>query len=537
MLSKMVNIWTSLLCSFDRSVNAETIQKAREEGDAEKVKGLEMKLKETLEVEEAQRSIVDFVCKQMGISCVHPNMNPATWPAPTGPLPYKPLVNPLRMDFDELMQSDESIRTNYERFSNLVQIHRCKHAYCLREVKASEVSEGEPGVVKKDGKTYTCRFKFPQTTHGYNLQMETGNKGDFIKSVTFDPAFSRGAVIAVPPGQDRRLMVSEKRDLLIARNHPFVDPHVKEIGLGFGANTDAQLIKSFDQCQRYLTAYVGKKEPNSHDFQKVMKSSVSQLNEKSSIRSGLQRTMIKATTREICRQEAVIMLSKDIEFMHFSLPVRRVCIGGSKLIKLDVTNPNAKVTNDSGYQGVYWSREDDENYQDAIKKFESDPDGWKTEAQKYHPTYKDPVHPKSVSLHEFTAFFNKNWKFSTREHFPIFTPFFRVGVNANNEELYEVCCKNRLLQFKPGANQDNLLGDTFETYEDCLADFVENHSRCPNFLKEEFQFAQEKKAKKALAKKNKEGEVIEDNYDDLPDVEYEDLYPNVDGNYSLILFI
>ena len=122
----------------------------------------------------------------------------------------------------------------------------------------------------------------------------------------------------------------------------------------------------------------------------------------------------------------------------------------------------------------------------------------------------------------FCAFFKKDWTLIKQEHCPTFTPFFRIAVNPNNTELYEKSCRNRLLQFKPGTTPDNVLGG-FETHEDCLKDFVENHPRCPGLIKEEFENAQVKKVKKKGTEKE------EDNYDDFLDVSDDDLCPDVDG--------
>jgi hypothetical protein len=104
----------------------------------------------------------------------------------------------------------------------------------------------------------------------------------------------------------------------------------------------------------------------------------------------------------------------------------------------------------------------------------------------------------------------------------VFTPYFTRAVNPNNTELYEKSLRNRLLQFKPGTTPDNVLGG-FESYEQCVKDFVENNPRCPQLVKELYEDAQKKKLKK------REAEREEDNYDDFLDVSDDDLRPEIDG--------
>ena len=508
---------------YNKNVTSEDLLTARESNDPSKIEEVEKELDTKRKVEEAKRDIINFVCLQMGISCLHPDFDPATWPPPTGQIPFRTTVNPLRLDIEETLSTEESILQNYSRLANMVQIHHCRHNYCLREVKKKKGIEKDPNIIERDGKFYECRFKFPQETHGFELKTEKGqNGGDFIVEANFDGSHYPGALI---PDQNYDPAVSKvtvNRDLQMARNHPFVSSHIKEIALGFGANTDAQLIRSEHQCQAYLGKYVNKEEPNSNAHKKVLKAAASKLNENSSLRGGLQKIMIQTTTRETCRQEAVIMMKKDGEFTNFSLPDRHVGLGGGMRVSLDAANPHAKAVNDSGWQQKYWERETDPNYQAAVELFERNPDAWRELVQNVHPDYKNPVHPRDVSLHEFCAFFKKDWTLNPSEHFPVFTPFYRMAVNPNNTELYEKSFRNRLLQFKPGTTPDNVLGG-FETHEDCVKDFVENNPRCPQLLKELYEEAQKKKSKK------KEAEREEDNYDDFLDVSDDDLCPEIDG--------
>ena len=482
---------------------------------------------ETKKVAKAQEELIEFVCQQIGISCQHPTLDPATWPPPTGQVPFVPLKRPMRMDLEEIMETDESKKLNYERGVNLFQIHKCKFAYCLKEISKKRAQE-EENVIEEDGKSFKCRFNFPQETFGFNVTTEQGPNGDFITESRFSGAPRHGASIVEPPkpvGDGALSTLIGKRNLEIARNHPYVGSHVKELALGFCSNSDTQLIKSESQCRRYLSKYLNKEEGASHTQKKVMKAVGSKLNETSSVKSAIKSLLIQSTTREVCRQEAVMMINRNDEFMKFSLKTRRVCIGDTRRLNLDVTNPDARAFNDSGWQVMYFNRETDTNFLNAVKRFEEDPDGWKTEAHMKLPNYKNVVHPRQVNLHHYCAFFKKNWQFVNEEHFPVFSPVLR-NVNPNNKELFEDFCKYRLLQFKAGSNPSNVL-EGFGTYEDCLKDFIDKDSNCPTIVKEEYD---EALLKRALQTKD----MPEDDNDQFLDVSYEDLHPGLEGEMFLI---
>ena len=513
-----------LFHSYNGLVSEEGLKRAMEEGKSN-VNTVKEELELRKSVEKAQAELIEFVCQQIGISCLHPNMNPASWPPPTGQVPFVPLKRPMRMDLDEITETDGSTVLNYERCTNLFQIHKCKFAYCLKEIKKKQAA-AETNVITRDDKHFVCRFNFPQTMYGFQVKTEKGQHGDFITESNFGGlTHVEGAEIDQPPqepGEEPRSRASiGRRDLQFARNHPYVDSHVKEIALGWCGNTDTQLIKSEAQCRRYLAKYLNKEEGASHSQKKLMKATGSKLNENSSIRSGIQRLMIQSTTREVCRQEAVIMTNKKGEFMVFSMPSRMVCIGETRRLNLDVTDPNARAFNDSGWQFKYFNRDDDNNFLEAVARYEKDPEVWKTKAKKKLPNYKNVKHPREVNLHDFCSFFTKQWDFVREEHFPVFTPFLRE-VSPNNKDLYERFCKGRLLQFKAGAKPENLLEGGFKTYAECLEDFVKNGADCPTLVKDEFKEAQMKKAKE-------EEDPPEDNYDLLETPDYEDLFPDVEG--------
>ena len=124
----------------------------------------------------------------------------------------------------------------------------------------------------------------------------------------------------------------------------------------------------------------------------------------------------------------------------------------------------------------------DENYKKACNAYQQDPQKWKAQLL---PNYKNPKSPEETSLHLFISFFKKDWTAKKKEAMPFCTPYFQYIPTLNKPEKHEAFCRAKLLQFKPGANPKNVLGD-FETYRDCLQDFMKNSIHCPPFLEKDF---------------------------------------------------
>ena len=156
---------------------------------------------------------------------------------------------------------------------------------------------------------------------------------------------------------------------------------------------------------------------------------------------------------------------------------------------------------------------------DAIAEYEKDPVAW---AKKMPPSYKNPRHPSEVSLHHFVAHFTKSWKPSRRECIPIFTPYLAHTPSVMNKPLFEQWAKSRLLQFKPGSNPKNVLGE-FPTYQEALDNFVEKDPLCPTVLKELY-----KEGLTKTSKEDQEGEEVSEQANEEEDP-FPDLVQQVEG--------
>lgn len=261
-----------------------------------------------------------------------------------------------------------------------------------------------------------------------------------------------------------------------------------------------------------------KPEVSSLQHQKVAKAAVSKLNEECSLQSALQKVLMQATKRDVSRQESYLMLSKDHDYVTFSSKIRLCSLTGGKVLQLDKKVDDAKVTTDDGWQFKYWKRSEDPKFKEAIEAYENDPEGWK---KKCHPNYDEPHHPKDVSLHEYMAFFKKDWTLDKSEHIPAFTPHFSYVPRASVKEKYEDYCRARLLQFKPGSNPENLLSE-FETYSQVMDDFIKTSTFCPNLVKEEVE--------EAHSHSHDEDEMgNEDEKEDNPYSGFPDLLPEMEG--------
>ena len=112
-----------------------------------------------------------------------------------------------------------------------------------------------------------------------------------------------------------------------------------------------------------------------------------------------------------------------------------------------------------------------------------------------------------------------------------FNPNYIYGPpKSSRKPQFETYCRARLLQFKPGANFDNLLDTAdpdikFADYQEALANFIENSVHCPSLVKEQFNDALLKSLKDAPD----EDEELNAGEDE-DDFEFPDLYiPEMDG--------
>ena len=92
------------------------------------------KKKEYDNVAQAQEKIAEFAMLQVGLSTVHPDLNPKMWPLPYGQAAAAPVKNALRQKIEDTLESNESLQQTYRHCVNKGQLHNCVHKYCLRNV-------------------------------------------------------------------------------------------------------------------------------------------------------------------------------------------------------------------------------------------------------------------------------------------------------------------------------------------------------------------------------------------------------------------
>ena len=88
---------------------------------------------------------------------------------------------------------------------------------------------------------------------------------------------------------------------------------------------------------------------------------------------------------------------------------------------------------------------------------------------------------------------------------------------------YDKFCSGSLLQYKPGANPENILNG-FKTLHEALTDFVITSEHCPSYLKKDY----EKANSDTLDDIDEEGDVVEENLD-TDDLEYDALHIEADS--------
>ena len=361
--------------------------------------------------------------------------------------------------------------------------------------KEEEADKG----VSIGGKRLYCRFGFPANVVGYKYFWKQTPNGDILSNVrrqlegepddgpideehakhVMDAADEIDAImnamntetaeaefvpsVKFPDGAGFVPITARTADgvevtgynFFMLRNHPKINGHIPEVALAWQGNTDTKFIFDCDQVTAYLNKYINKPEPRSADQSKIARAAASDVNVDRPARKGIQQLLLQTIVREISKQECYLQLNKKHGYHKLALPVKLIALSGEKSVLLNHLNdPDAPVTKKNSMADIYWRREEDPNYQTAVTEFEADPEAWKAEA---HSNWKTPKHPKDVSLHMFAAYFNEKWKFHKREYIPCFSPKLKIVPRSTNTELYEMHCRTRLLQFKPGATPTNLL--------------------------------------------------------------------------------
>ena len=126
----------------------------------------------------------------------------------------------------------------------------------------------------------------------------------------------------------------------------------------------------------------------------------------------------------------------------------------------------------SGKCDVYWEKDSSEHFSRFCQQYE--------QGQVVHHTA-----PNDISLYDFASDFTMQWRPSPKMHVPKPTPMFHYVPLPSNEEYRRVYCETTLLLHKPGVNRGNLT-EGYTDAEAALNDFVNNDTRCPKVVKDEF---------------------------------------------------
>jgi hypothetical protein len=96
------------------------------------IAGCRAAVAENDEIIAAREKIIKFATEHIGISAIHPNLDPHEWPPPYGQKVYQALNNSLKQKLQEIAVDETKLMDDYESLINLVQIHKCMKNYCLK---------------------------------------------------------------------------------------------------------------------------------------------------------------------------------------------------------------------------------------------------------------------------------------------------------------------------------------------------------------------------------------------------------------------
>ena len=407
----------------------------------------------------------------------------------------EPLVNVLRQSHHERLSTDESIQLSYERIVNMVLLHAHNLSYCLKKVEEKEGDKAPkpteqvlgPGEVMKDGQLYRCRFGFDKALLGYvkNMGQMSDKKETLFKSVDRKYYDQLKKMPVLPNGA----LVQEK-ELLMLRNFPAINEHCPELVSLWLANVDTKFICHRDQLMDYIGKYCTKSEEPSGTMHSISRAITARANEEvdgdvAGVRKVLGKILMKSTERDRSRQECYQELAGISPVTH-SLSFKTVNVSGdSKTIDLD-GDIDTKISDKKSMAEIYWNRDKDPNFRTCCQKFHENRQNYYSS---FSPNWTDVKEPREVSLHNFLAFFTKDWKATRGEFAPVISPIYlRPPKNLpKNKEVYERWCRRNLLVHKVGCNPTNIL-EGFDDLHSALEDFIENYGdACPTFLREEFE--------------------------------------------------
>ena len=398
---------------------------------------------EQARIEESRRHVVEFAADHLGLSAVHPQVDPKLWPLPEGQAADAPEINCLREEDLDVFKSNEYTLADLERLINRVNLHHCTKTYCLKYL--AELLK------------YICRFKFPKELHGYRFDTEkTLPNTETIVGLLQKDCAAAGADI-----KDGKLH--------LMRNHPRIVETIQELLLIWRGNCDAKLVQSLEALMRYVMKYVMKKEKNSPSFDAVVKELTAKIASDTPVRKLFARILLKTIAdHDMGYHEAhkIIEGKPHIEYSH---AFKNVNLTDVRMLHVEAQADGSPATKKNPAD-IYWARENDENYKSFVEN-------WTPEVY--------PVAPEDISLYEFAAYFTLSWCLLSTPMVPHLSPNFKYVPHVSNKQWRERWCSTMLLAHKPGTHPKRFKGD-FATSEEALLDFVENDKRCPPTLREEY---------------------------------------------------
>ena len=87
----------------------------------------------------------------LGITAIHPEVNPINWPGPYGQNVSKPDKNVLREVFDDFKDDPSKLYNHYTFQVNRFMLHKCRMGYCLdpKRVKVQKYKDSDGKEVQK----------------------------------------------------------------------------------------------------------------------------------------------------------------------------------------------------------------------------------------------------------------------------------------------------------------------------------------------------------------------------------------------------
>lgn len=97
----------------------------------------------------SREEVVKFSALTVGISTVHPSLDPKEWPAPLGQNVYKPRTDALRKGFENIVIDPLLLTEQYKQLVNRVLLHKCKLGYCINKNRYEMVVNENAPLTKK----------------------------------------------------------------------------------------------------------------------------------------------------------------------------------------------------------------------------------------------------------------------------------------------------------------------------------------------------------------------------------------------------